>query len=119
MIVVDFLGTPGKCPYYSGASGFGLEVFVFGFPCFCSQRVLLKNSRADIATLFFAFPCHRACTFNSRADLVFTDSALYSCSSALTSRPVFFVTFFIAPVGLIPALTSFSRAARFIRVLPR
>ena len=58
------------------------EVFIFAFLVFYSQRVLFRNSRADIATLFFGF-------------------------------------LFIAPVRLIVALTSFSRAARFIRVLPR
>ena len=83
MIAVGFLGTPGKCPYYSGASGFGLEVFVFGFPCF------------------------------------FAPSALYLRTVALTSRPCSLLFPVIAPVRLTAALTSFSRTARFIRVLPR
>ena len=59
-----------------------LEVFILAFLVFFSQRVLILNSRADIATLFFGFLS-------------------------------------IAPVRLTAALTSFSRAACFIRVLPR
>ena len=83
------------------------EVFVLAFLVFYSQRVLFRNSRADIAALFFWFSLHRACTSNSRADLVFKGSALYSCSSALTSRPLFFAISVIASVCLISALTSF------------
>jgi hypothetical protein len=58
------------------------EVFVLAFLVFALSAFYFKNSRADIATLFFGF-------------------------------------LFIAPVRLTVALTSFSRTARFIRVLPR
>ena len=112
VIAVNFLGTPGKHPYYLETSGFGLGSFVFGFLCFCSQRALFKNSRADIATHLLCDFCHRACRPNTRADLVFKGSARYPCPSALTSRSLFFVIFVIASVCLITVLTSFALGQR-------
>jgi hypothetical protein len=53
------------------------------------------------------------------AFLVFCPQRVLFWNSRADSATPFFGFLFIAPVRLTAALTSFSRAARFIRVLPR
>ena len=106
---MNFLGVSGKHLYCWKAPAFGLGSFYFGFPCFLlSARFISEQSRWHRDPVLW-FSLHRACTSNSRADLVFKGSALYSCSSALTSRPRFFVICVIASVWFLSALTSFFR----------
>jgi len=49
------LGVSGKHLYCSKALAFGLGSFVLALLVFYDQRVLIQNSRTDIATLFFGF----------------------------------------------------------------
>jgi len=54
-LLIDFLGVSWETSLFLRKFLPLIGKFCFGFECFCYQRVLFPNSRADIATLFFGF----------------------------------------------------------------